>query len=276
MILGIDIGGTTTDAVALKDGEIRALVSVQASDPITAAAGALGKIVDVLNAPLSDIRVIAATGVGSGKLGSHLLGIPVVVVDEFTSIGTAGSLLADVSRAIVVSMGTGTALVTVDGTNIAHWGGIGVGGGTLLGLSRLVLNVSTIPVLTRKARGGHLETVDLTVGDIAGGPLNNLPASATASNFGKVSDDATDEDKALAIINLVCQTIGVVAVAAARGMGFSDIVLTGKLTTLPQTREIVSGVGKLFGMTFHVPEQAPYATAIGAAQHVYHAEGFHD
>ncbi len=272
MIIGIDIGGTTTDAVALKDGEIVSLVSVEAGDAITAAAGALGKLVEQIGAHLEDIKVIAATGVGAASLGSTLLGITVRKINEFTAIGTAGVTLTGLSQAIVVSMGTGTALVQVDGKTISHWGGIGVGGGTLVGLSRLVLNIRTISVLTRKAQGGHLGTVDLTVGDIAGGPIDGLPETATASNFGKVSDDATDEDKALALVNLVCQTIGVVAVSAARGCGYTDIVLTGKLTSIPQVEGILSGVGNLFSMKFHIPEYAAYATAIGAAHYVHNGE----
>jgi type II pantothenate kinase len=255
MIIGIDIGGTTTDAVALKNGDMVSLVSVEAGDPITAAAGALGKLVEQIGASLSDIKVIAATGVGSGSLGDSLLGIRVRKIDEFTAIGTAGTALTGLSRAIVVSMGTGTALVQVDGKDIRH---------------------CTISVLTRKAQGGHLGTVDLTVGDIAGGPIDGLPASATASNFGKVSDDATDEDKALALVNLVCQTIGVVAVSAARGCGYTDIVLTGKLTAIPQAERILEGVGNLFSMKFHTPEFAAYATAIGAAQFVHNEDEAHD
>ncbi|MCK5699848.1 MAG: hypothetical protein KAI29_01785, partial [Cyclobacteriaceae bacterium] len=47
MIIGIDIGGTTTDIVGLKDGKILSPVSVKADDPITSAAGALGKFVEI-------------------------------------------------------------------------------------------------------------------------------------------------------------------------------------------------------------------------------------
>ena len=48
MIIGIDIGGTTTDIVGLKDGKILSPVSVKADDPITSAAGALGKFVEII------------------------------------------------------------------------------------------------------------------------------------------------------------------------------------------------------------------------------------
>ena len=68
MIIGIDIGGTTTDIVGLKDGKILNPISVKADDPITSAAGALGKFVEMRDLPLSEIRLIAATGVGAGQI----------------------------------------------------------------------------------------------------------------------------------------------------------------------------------------------------------------
>ncbi|MDY6932874.1 MAG: type II pantothenate kinase [Spirochaetota bacterium] len=265
MIVGIDIGGTTTDIVGLKDGSIINPISVKADDPITAAAGALGKLLDSLNLPLSNVKMIAATGVGSSFINSKLLDIPVTKVNEFTSIGTGGSFLTNIHKGIVVSMGTGTAIVQVDDNDISHWGGCGIGGGTLIGLSKKILNISNINILLEKASTGSLDKVDLTVQDIAGGPIDHLPGSLTASNFGKLSDDASDEDIALAIINLVCQTIGVLAISAARATGYINIILIGKLASIPYVKSIIIDVGDLLGMKFYIPEYADYATAIGAA-----------
>ncbi|MBN1785792.1 MAG: pantothenate kinase [Candidatus Methanofastidiosa archaeon] len=273
MIVGIDIGGTTTDAVALEGENILSLISITAGDPITAAAGALGKLIETLKCSLSDVSIVAVTGVGSSRLGGTLLGIPVIKVDEFTSIGTGGSFLTGIDRAIVVSMGTGTAFVKVEGNRISHWGGSGIGGGTLLGLSKSMINISNINILTKRAEGGDLNNIDLTVGEIAGGPINGLPANVTASNFGNISEEAGDGDKALALINLVIQTIGVMAVFSARANNFKDIILTGKLTKIPQADEILNGVGKLFGANFYIPDKADYSTAIGAAIHV-HKKGY--
>jgi type II pantothenate kinase len=135
MIIGIDIGGTTTDIVGLKDGIIISPLTVKADDPITSAAGALGKFLETINISLSEIKKISATGVGARKVKNNLFGIPVMEVDEFQAIGTAGSFLSGLNKAVVVSMGTGTAVVTVNGSKIAHWGGSGVGGGTLIGLA---------------------------------------------------------------------------------------------------------------------------------------------
>jgi type II pantothenate kinase len=225
----------------------------------------LGKFVELNNLPLSDIRFIAATGVGSGQIRSSLLGIPVRKVDEFDSIGTAGAYLTGLKEAIVVSMGTGTALVHVKGEKISHWGGSGVGGGTMVGLADQLLSINTIKTLMDKASKGRLKMVDLTVGDIAGGGLIDLPETATASNFGKVSDEATDSDIAMAIINLVAQTIALMGISAARAEGISDIVLTGKLAILPLIRKVIDGVSQLYSMNFLVPEYAEFGTAVGAA-----------
>lgn len=265
MIIGIDIGGTTTDIVGLKDGQILNPVSVKADDPITSAAGALGKFVEMRDLPLSEINFIAATGVGSGQIRDKLLGIPVKKIDEFDSIGTAGAYLSGLEEAIVISMGTGTAIVNVRNGVINHWGGSGVGGGTMVGLARKLLNIITIKTLMDKAAKGRLGMIDLTVGDIAGGALIDLPESATASNFGKVSDEANDSDIAMAIINLVGQTIALLGISAARSEKLENIVLTGKLSILPLIRKVMEGVGNLYQIKFIVPKHAEFGTAIGAA-----------
>lgn len=265
MIIGIDIGGTTTDIVGLRAGEILHPLSVKADDPVTSAAGALGKFVEETGRSLNEIKLIAATGVGASRIKNTLLGIPVKKINEFMSIGTAGAHLTGLSKAIVVSMGTGTAIVKVNAGEIKHWGGTGVGGGTMVGLSDKLLNITSIHTLMDKAAKGQLNMVDLTVGDIAGGELVGLPETATASNFGKLSDEATDHDVAMAIINLVGQTIAIMGMSAARSEQINDLVLTGKLSILPLMRKVVDGVGHLYNTHIVVPEYSEFATAIGAA-----------
>jgi type II pantothenate kinase len=264
MIIGIDIGGSTTDAVLLNDGVH--VVSVEASDPLAAAAGALGKLVSELQCKLSDITAIAATGGGSRRLGDELFGVPVRKVSEITAIGIGGSTLAEKKRALVVSMGTGTAMVRVDGDEIVHVGGTGVGGGTLLGLSKHLLNVSQIETLEQMAARGVLQHIDLTVGDIAGGPVGVLPADATASNFGKLSSDVTADDKARALVNMIAEVIVVLSVSAARASNLTDIVLTGKLVRVRPFVERIQATRMLFERQFVIPPNAEYATAIGAAR----------
>lgn len=265
MIVGIDIGGSTTDAVLL-DGEAIKVVSVEANDPVAAASGALGMLLNTHGIRLDQITAIAATGGGARRIGDDLLGVPVTKVPEITAIGVGGTTLAGLSDALVVSMGTGTALINVRGASIVHAGGTGVGGGTLLGLSKHMLNVSRLETLQRMAAQGDLSHVDLTVEDIAGGPVGNLPPGATASNFGKLGTDVTAEDKAKALINMIGEVIVVVSVIAARAADQGTVVLTGKLIRVKPLLERIQNTRVLFDRGFVVPEYADVATAIGAAR----------
>lgn len=265
MLVGIDIGGSTTDAVILDNGGVH-VVTIEANDPIAAAAGALGKLVESCGFQLDRVERVAATGAGSRALGETLLGRPVVKVNEFSAIGIGGTSLAARKKALVVSLGTGTAIVSVTGEKIEHVSGTGLGGGTLRGLSKHMLGVSTLETLEAMAARGDLSRVDLTVRDIAGGAIGDLPPGTTASNFGKVGADATADDKALAIMNMIVEVVSVLSIAAARACGQEDIVLTGKLTRIFRFMQRTKRLNFGFGRGFLIPEHADYATAIGAAR----------
>ncbi len=265
MILGIDIGGTTTKIAGFKNNTICGVLTVQANDPVTSASGALGKFINEFSMPLQNIDKLAITGVGSNSIPKKLFGIPVIPVEEFTAIGLGGLFLAKKQRAVVVSMGTGTAIVLVEGRQVKHLGGSGIGGGTLIGLARYILNTTDFDNIVNLANSGSLEKIDLNISDISTKNMGSIPLSATASNFGKHLDNASPSDISLGLINLVCQTIGVMAVFASREHEINEIVLTGKLVRLPQSKEIFNRLGKLFRKDFFIPENADYSTAIGAA-----------
>jgi len=175
-----------------------------------------------------------------------------------------GLFLSNLSNALIISMGTGTALVKADQKGVRHIGGTGVGGGTLLGLSNRMLNVRNFNDLIETSSDGNLDHIDLSIGDLSHHVVG-LPSESTASNFGKLSDLASKADIGLGIINLVFQTIGMISVFAARIDQTRDIVLTGNLTNVPQSREIFNELGKLFDINFVTPVNAEYATAAGAA-----------
>ncbi len=267
MIVGIDIGGSTTKAVAYHNG-IVGKTSVTTTDPYAAAAGALAKLFVKISKDLSEIKCMALTGGGSHSMSADLLGLPVRKVDEMKAIGLGGIELTGGERALVVSMGTGTAILAVRnwGEEIEHVGGTAVGGGTLVGLSRSLLNKYEIESLWRLAKEGDLRRVDLSVKDITGRAVGFLPESATASNFGRISDDASESDLALGIVNMVGQVIGTIACLAAKANGLeNDIVLVGKVAANKEITDIIQAVGELYGMAMKVPENPDYCTALGAA-----------
>ncbi|MCL2601102.1 MAG: pantothenate kinase, partial [Treponema sp.] len=76
MIAGIDVGTTITKAVFIEDGRLTLKVKTRASDAITAATGALGKIVLENGIPMSAIEGIRITGVGAAQIKNDIFGIP--------------------------------------------------------------------------------------------------------------------------------------------------------------------------------------------------------
>lgn len=264
-IIGIDIGGTTTKIVGYDGAKIFSPLLVRATDPIASVYGAFGKFLSENALMISDVDRVMVTGVGSSYIKGMLYGIPTEKVDEFKATGLGGLFLSGLSRAIVVSMGTGTALVVADKDKVKHIGGTGVGGGTLLGLSNKMLNIRRFDDLIETARNGNLSNVDLFIRDITKDEVKGLPPETTASNFGKISDLASREDIALGIINLVFQTIGMMAIFATRFNSTKDVVLTGNLVNVPQSAQIFQGMEKIFDVRFHIPKNAEYATATGAA-----------
>ena len=260
IVIGIDVGGSTTKIVGFRDTNgKRELISpqfVKANDPLTATYGAFGKFTDENGINISEIDKVLMTGVGASYVKRDLYGIECVRVPEFDCIGRGGLYLSGLDSALVVSMGTGTALVhAAKGGEMKYLGGTGVGGGTLVGLSKLLVGAADIG------------NVDLRIKDMtAAGTVPVINADMTAANFGNVSDVATKADIAKGISNLVYETVGMVSVFASRSVGVTDIVLTGNLTRLDSCIKKFEEFNHLgYGVRFTVPELSEFSTAIGCA-----------
>ena len=193
-----------------------------------------------------------------------MYGLPTTKVEEFLADGLGARHESGIKDAIVVSMGTGTSFVKCVGNDICHIGGIGAGGGTLQGLSRLLLNTGDIDYVCDLATKGNLANINLLIGDISASPLPGLPMDATASLFGKAQSNAQPEDVARGLIYMVLQSIGSAAVLAAIGSSIKDFVLIGNLTLLPACKDIFPAIGNLYGVRFHIPQHSEFCTAIGA------------
>ncbi len=264
-VIGIDIGGSTTKIVGICHGEFIAPMQVTATDPVTSLYGALGRYMSENSLELKDITKIMITGVGASHFSGDIYGIKTEKVNEFRCNGLGGLHLSSLSKAIIVSMGTGTSFVKAEGDKVVHIGGTGVGGGTLLGLSSQMLRIRNFASICELAKEGNLDNIDLTVGDISNDSSETLTGKTTASNFGKISDYASKSDIALGLINMVFQTIGMMAAFACKADGSKDVVLCGNLTTIPNAIDFFTTIDELHGIKFHLPEHAEYATAVGAA-----------
>ena len=266
IIVGIDVGGSTTKIVGFKNGALLKPQRVKADDPIASLYGAFGKFTSENDVTLAEVERIMITGVGSTFVSDNIYGIETVHVNEFDANGRGGLYLSGLEEAIIVSMGTGTAFVHARHDGNSHLGGTGVGGGTLLGLSKLVLGMSDYAQIVALAEDGDIAHVDLRIEDITEKDIiPTLSRYATASNFGRISDLASKSDLALGILNLVFETIAMMAIFAARGKDIQDIVLIGNLAGLPQAEKIFEDLSLMFSLRFRIPRNATFGTVIGAA-----------
>ena len=267
IVAGIDIGGSTTKIAGFRDGRRLQPVQISANNAIASLFGAFGKFLYDNHLNLEDISQVNLTGVGSSGVNQSIYGLPTFKVDEFTANGVGGGYFAQgAEEFMVVSMGTGTSFVRVKEGIPGHLGGIGIGGGTIVGLSKLMLNTNDIDKIQEMAAEGNVGKIDLRIGDISKEPLPGLDLDITASNFGKSSSRAMDEDKAAGIVHMVLESICQTAVLISQGMDLKDFVLIGSLTNFPEIEGICRLIKTMYpDVNFIVPEDGEFATAIGAA-----------
>ena len=264
MIIGIDVGATTTKAVSIENGELTRKVKIKASDAVTAATGAFGKIVFENNIAIQEIDGIRITGVGASSITNDIFGIATSRVNEIIAIGTGGMFLSGLDNIIITNIGTGTAIIEANEHGITHFGGSGVGGGTIIGLAKKLLPSAEFGNIIDLAQTGNLSRVDLLLEDIMDRDISFLHKGTTAANFGKMSDNAGSEDIALAIINMVYQVIGVLSVFAARARNLKQVIVTGNGSSNKLGQKVLADITEMYGIEFLYPANAEYTTAIGA------------
>ena len=266
IVIGIDVGISTTKIVGIdSNGMVVSPLRIKATDPITSLYGAFGKYLHYNKIRLEEVEHVMLTGVGAAYIEENFYGLPTTKAEEFVADGLGAKYESKLDRMIVVSMGTGTSLVKCDGEDISHIGGIGIGGGTLTGLSRLLLKTDDIKNIIDLALEGDISHINLLIGDISAKPLPGLPMSATASLFSNAKANASREDIAVGLIHMVLQAIGSASILSSLGSGIKDFVMIGNLSLLPQCKEVYSAMEKLYGVHFIIPKYSEFCTAIGAA-----------
>ena len=264
-IIGIDIGGSRTKIIGLKDGKVASAFDVKAGDALTSIYGAFGKYLSENHLKWSDISKVVCTGVGSGVLNEPVYDIPTEKASEFICIGLGGKFISGCDNAVVVSMGTGTAFVSVQGDKITHAGGSGLGGGTIMNLCKKLFGISKFSLIYDLAQKGDIHNIDLSIGDITEQKLSNMEADTTAANFGKLSEVATSEDLSLGLFNMVFESIGTMAAFTAHKQNTKNIVMTGYMPSVSVATPAYRTLEHLYDVKFIIPEYSAYSTAIGAA-----------
>jgi len=273
MIAAIDFGISNTDAVATIDGAVRHWTRPSDGAPD---ANVVKQVLAAGGVDLAELPRLAVTGGRHRALPPRIGDCALFGVDEVTAIGRGGQALAlgpdddPATPILVVSAGSGTAVVAARGDSYSHITGSGVGGGTLLGLGRLLLQTTDANAIDALAQQGDPNGADLSLKDVISGPIGTLPPDATAVNFGKLARTAVDVsrvDLAAALMTLVGQVIAITAINAARAQRLERVVVIGHMTDMKSFRHVLDRVGDYYDMRLTLPTDAGYGTALGAMLH---------
>lgn len=264
MQAAIDLGITNIHVIVREEGVLAYTRLSTTQQPV------LEQVEAVLTTLLktgSKLERVAITGGQYRTLPARLHEIELVKIDEVTAIGRGGLALAHMDRALVASAGSGTAMVAARETAITHVTGSAVGGGTMQGLGRLLLNTADPLEIDRLALQGNANRADLTLIETVGGAVGRLPLDANAVNFGRLASKAIDlslPDIAAALVRLIGQVIAVIAINAAHAEGLDTVVVTGHLVDLLSIRKVLIEVAGYYQADIRVPPQPGSGTALGA------------
>jgi len=259
-ILGIDLGSSTIKIVEYKDGKITNKGIFESSNYEEI----IGNFIDKNN--IKEIDKIVTTGINAKKLKLSKYNLPIEVVEEFIAIGTGGLFLSKKEKAIIASVGTGTALIRAEEKDFKHLGGTGVGAGTLTNLCNKFAGIKTFDEILELSKQGDLDNIDLRIKDLTDEDIQTLPPELTLANFGKLNNNATKADIVIGLVNMVFEVIGMMTAFASINDDIKDIVLIGNIACIPVVKDILNKIEKTHNVRFTIPENPQYAVVIGAIQ----------
>jgi len=136
---------------------------------------------------------------------------------------------------MLVNVGSGVSMLAVRGPkDYTRVSGTSLGGGTFLGLSRLLTSCATFEEALELAAKGDNKNVDKLVRDIYGGSYDRfcLPGDIVASSFGQMNlndkiSGVKKEDLAKATLMMITNNIGSIARLCCRSEGIDRVVFVG-------------------------------------------------
>lgn len=260
--IGVDAGGTLIKIAYEENGRM-----LYRKYPIGKMESAMGW----LKMFSSDKRIVL-TGGKAAKVKS-LYFPDAELIDEFTAACNGAKFLMDSDditfneKVLLVNIGTGTSWFIMDQTKSERILGSGFGGGTLVGLGRLLANRDNYEDLTELALQGDRKNIDLMVKDIYEPETPPLPGDLTASNFAKAATGELPSvpDVVASLMNLLSETLILLTVQAAREHNITRAVFIG--CTLSGNKALKQSLGKygnMSGLETVFLNNGEYSGAIGA------------
>jgi type II pantothenate kinase len=221
-----------------------------------------------------DPEQVYVTGGGAARIAAVLDGIPTQPVSEFEAWARGAPVLAGRAgwtlqrRYLLVSVGTGTFVLEIDGGTVQRVGGMALGGGTLLGLARLLCQAESFAEVMELAARGERGRVDLLVGDVYPGvDLSGLglDPGLTASSFAKLAS-REPQDLAHALMGLLGENVAIAASAMAHARSVETLVFGGSvLEGNPTLQEILRRTVEMSGREALILPNGAFCGAVGAA-----------
>lgn len=220
---------------------------------------------------------VGLTGGGAAELGA-LLSFDVARVNEFAAWGAGAKRLlseshpAETGRYLLVSVGTGTSILLVDGMSVTRVGGTAIGGGTLVGLGRVLTGAEDFGAFCELASKGSRGEVDLLVSDIYRAGEIPLMGALTASSFAKLARPdlagaPERDDLAAGLVGLVGENVAIICSGLASANQVQRIVYAGStLRDNACLANVLMGITRLHGRDPMLLAGGEFAGALGSLE----------
>lgn len=266
MKIAIDFGTTNTDLIIKKNNRyfFRSFPSVRKPS-----VNFLKEILKNIN--IDNIEYFAFTGGHHYLFKKRILNkIPISHINEIDAIGRGGYYLSnfyDTKSALVISAGTGTACVYGTNQYFKHITGTSFGGGTLIGLSKLLLNTIDPKKIDLMALKGNSKATDFILKEIVTGKIGSLKSNATAINFGKIgfkNNKIEKNDIAAGLMNLLAQSIIRSISHALSVKQVKNVIFVGRTVSLNSLKKLIIKDLSNKKLNVKFPRKNEFATAMGA------------
>ena len=269
--VGVDIGATLAKlAIRSPEGDLT-FELLDALDP--------ERVLEKIH-QLAPKEPLGLTGCGAENLAKRS-GLENRLSLEFEAWGKGANVLLGgesneaLASYLLVSLGTGTSMLKVEGETTTRVGGTALGGGTLLGLGGALTGAKDHQALCALARDGQRDQVDLLIQHVYPDGVGDLPPEASASNFGllprkhhaQTQSTHRAEDLAASVIGLVAENVALQSCAVAQASSLSCIVYGGSaLLDNPLMQVLLAGITAGSGREVILLENGSHVGAVGALE----------
>ncbi|MDO5297263.1 MAG: hypothetical protein Q4F00_11675 [bacterium] len=222
-----------------------------------------------------DLKTIGVTGRGAISIKNKLRD-RVIKINEFVACGAGARYLlktqkrSDSDPFVLVDVGTGTSIMAVKGSAVTRLGGTALGGGTLVGLGRIMTRRNlNYGELCDIAQNGLRSKTDLQVRDVYEPGEINISPSFTAANFGKVAlgglEASEEADWIMGLIGLIGENISLLACSLAENVECLQLCYGGAtLRNIPALTEVLLESTQCMGKRALILPHCEYLGALGA------------